>query len=96
MIFICCSVSVTVGFCLVPVQLSVYFSASHHQCFCGTADEFAGAVSSDECGTGHEFLCTGDSAAACGGDDALSLIHISEPTRLGMISYAVFCLKKKN
>ena len=28
-------------------------------------------------------------------EDALSLIHISEPTRLGMISYAVFCLKKK-
>src|SRR5450756_1138284 len=27
--------------------------------------------------------------------DFLSLIHISEPTRLGMISYAVFCLKKK-
>ena len=26
---------------------------------------------------------------------ALSLIHISEPTRLGMISYAGFCLKKK-
>src|SRR5450756_2333597 len=26
----------------------------------------------------------------------LSLIHISEPTRLGMISYAVFCLKKEN
>src|SRR5450759_300599 len=24
-----------------------------------------------------------------------TLIHISEPTRLGMISYAVFCLKKK-
>src|SRR5659263_150530 len=23
-----------------------------------------------------------------------NLIHISEPTRLGMISYAVFCLKK--
>src|SRR5428012_5866 len=36
------------------------------------------------------------SAATCtvapGG--ILSLIHISEPTRLGMISYAVFCLKK--
>src|SRR5665648_1205697 len=29
-------------------------------------------------------------------DNNLSLIHISEPTRLGMISYAVFCLKKKN
>src|SRR5450756_778266 len=28
-------------------------------------------------------------------DVELSLIHISEPTRLGMISYAVFCLKKK-
>src|SRR5450759_1188730 len=25
----------------------------------------------------------------------LSLIHISEPTRLGMISYAVFCLNTK-
>ena len=28
-------------------------------------------------------------------EECLSLIHISEPTRLGMISYAVFCLKKK-
>src|SRR5450759_3192301 len=27
-------------------------------------------------------------------ESILSLIHISEPTRLGMISYAVFCLKK--
>src|SRR5450759_3156155 len=27
-------------------------------------------------------------------DVRLSLIHISEPTRLGMISYAVLCLKK--
>ena len=26
----------------------------------------------------------------------LALIHLSEPTRLGMIPYAVFCLKKKN
>ena len=31
-----------------------------------------------------------------GADDGLSLIHISEPTRLLSISYAVFCLKKKN
>ena len=30
-------------------------------------------------------------SAVCG----LSLIHISEPTRLLSISYAVFCLKKK-
>ena len=28
-------------------------------------------------------------------DYELSLIHISEPTRLRRISYAVFCLKKK-
>src|SRR5674536_399002 len=28
-------------------------------------------------------------------DPELSLIHISEPTRLLSISYAVFCLKKK-
>ncbi|MBW6131928.1 hypothetical protein KZ847_15895, partial [Pseudomonas aeruginosa] len=27
---------------------------------------------------------------------ALSLIHISEPTRLRCSSYAVFCLKKKS
>src|SRR5660397_21890 len=27
---------------------------------------------------------------------SMSLIHISEPTRLRRISYAVFCLKKKN
>ena len=30
-----------------------------------------------------------------GDGDALSLIHISEPTRQAEISYAVFCLKKK-
>src|SRR5428012_15549 len=34
-----------------------------------------------------------DGRRACAPE--LSLIHISEPTRLGMISYAVFCLKKK-
>src|SRR5665254_29692 len=33
--------------------------------------------------------------AALGGVGRLSLIHISEPTRLLSISYAVFCLKKK-
>src|SRR5450756_1799204 len=33
--------------------------------------------------------------ATHGAPTMLSLIHISEPTRLGMISYAVFCLKKK-
>src|SRR5678816_4913593 len=33
--------------------------------------------------------------AAIGAALMLSLIHISEPTRLLSISYAVFCLKKK-
>src|SRR5674536_309954 len=45
----------------------------------------------------------GDRAAAAGAvrpagpgvEQPLSLIHISEPTRLLSISYAVFCLKKK-
>src|SRR5450756_2830373 len=36
-----------------------------------------------------------DADEPCGRPLHLSLIHISEPTRLGMISYAVFCLKKK-
>ena len=34
--------------------------------------------------------------ARIGDSQDLSLIHISEPTRLLSISYAVFCLKKKN
>ncbi|WP_267462454.1 lyase family protein, partial [Campylobacter coli] len=34
-------------------------------------------------------------AVMIGEDIQLSLIHISEPTRLLSISYAVFCLKKK-
>ena len=34
--------------------------------------------------------------SAFGAMFGLSLIHISEPTRPERISYAVFCLKKKN
>src|SRR5680860_1767917 len=33
--------------------------------------------------------------SAVDGDEHLSLIHISEPTRRTPTSYAVFCLKKK-
>src|SRR5450759_5098858 len=36
--------------------------------------------------------CLGGQRARLGLVVGLSLIHISEPTRLGMISYAVFCL----
>src|SRR5678815_5941529 len=45
----------------------------------------------DELGV-HVEACTSEASAAA---MLLSLIHISEPTRLLSISYAVFCLKKK-
>src|SRR5450756_3034414 len=44
----------------------------------------------------RQYWCHPTPADRCTGTSLrLSLIHISEPTRLGMISYAVFCLKKK-
>src|SRR5450756_1723847 len=43
--------------------------------------------------SGHHHL--GPLGQGDGPGHVLSLIHISEPTRLGMISYAVFCLKKQ-
>src|SRR5678815_381671 len=49
----------------------------------------------------HNTEWMGSSHTDLGGEEAelfsilLSLIHISEPTRLLSISYAVFCLKKK-
>src|SRR5450756_1220374 len=39
------------------------------------------------------YVRVAELVARLGADHILSLIHISEPTRLGMISYAVFCLK---
>src|SRR5450756_2567869 len=41
------------------------------------------------------FMTIVQTAKKLGVSVGVSLIHISEPTRLGMISYAVFCLKKK-
>eukprot|EP00658_Telonema_sp_P-2_P022773 TRINITY_DN19116_c0_g1_i13.p1 TRINITY_DN19116_c0_g1~~TRINITY_DN19116_c0_g1_i13.p1 ORF type:complete len:289 (+),score=59.62 TRINITY_DN19116_c0_g1_i13:205-1071(+) len=47
-------------------------------------------------GYGRCVLAPADLALTLAGQDMyLSLIHISEPTRLLSISYAVFCLKKK-
>ena len=48
---------------------------------------FLNGNSNSNCSTNHWVVTHSDKS--------LSLIHISEPTRLGMISYAVFCLKKK-
>src|SRR5678816_1062809 len=46
--------------------------------------------------TGGGFTIKNPQAVStCGCGQSLSLIHISEPTRLLSISYAVFCLKKK-
>eukprot|EP00658_Telonema_sp_P-2_P059080 TRINITY_DN47770_c0_g1_i1.p1 TRINITY_DN47770_c0_g1~~TRINITY_DN47770_c0_g1_i1.p1 ORF type:complete len:104 (+),score=24.59 TRINITY_DN47770_c0_g1_i1:33-344(+) len=44
---------------------------------------------------GNFVYSEGDLIRKCRGVEDLSLIHISEPTRLLSISYAVFCLKKK-
>src|SRR5450756_72466 len=52
------------------------------ECFRGLADNVSSSL-----GKGEPIIVQGR---------LLSLIHISKPTRLGMISYAVFCLKKKN
>ena len=45
---------------------------------------------------GFGFYFLENRASAYAKHPNLSLIHISEPTRLRRISYAVFCLKKKN
>ena len=47
----------------------------------------------------YELIKPGDRIAVCisgGKDSMLSPIHNSEPTRRTPISYAGFCLKKKN
>ena len=48
----------------------------------------------------EQIACVGTSALGTDclpvDEQCLSLIHISEPTRRTPISYAVFCLKKKN
>src|SRR5450756_616230 len=43
-------------------------------------------------GAASMLPATAGAVAVIGVVVVLSLIHISEPTRLGMISYAVFCL----
>src|SRR5450756_2991313 len=62
------------------------------------AQEFIRRI--DEAGKPIAVICHGSwllvsTGLTKGRTLTLSLIHISEPTRLGMSSYAVFCLKKK-
>src|SRR5450756_308536 len=65
----------------------------------GDADVIAGAVRHHHLAPGwtpcRPLGQSGRRPAGSRLSHRLSLIHISEPTRLGMISYAVFCLKKK-
>src|SRR5665648_763053 len=71
---------------------------SHSQSELEGADEAVRDRTSDNSGTSDRpagSVPTGDSLNDAIKTLGLSLIHISEPTRLGMISYAVFCLKKK-
>src|SRR5450756_737651 len=57
------------------------------------ADDVWGVDSTPvECSRSRETVKRSDLAGWA--EYGLSLMHISEPTRLGMISYAVFCLKK--
>ena len=72
------------------------FGSLHH-----VLHQHGGGHGADAAGNGRDGLndrldlvklgVAGNAALAALGVD-LSLIHISEPTRLGMISYAVFCL----
>src|SRR5450756_2451021 len=57
------------------------------------SDSMCCIVASHDCS--RLYILTAVCTASKSPDEKLSLIHISEPTRLGMISYAVFCLKKK-
>src|SRR5678816_4644195 len=66
----------------------LYVSAGTTAVF--TANLIAGNSADSQYGAGF-VTCSGQNSLFYN----LSLIHISEPTRLLSISYAVFCLKKK-
>eukprot|EP00658_Telonema_sp_P-2_P004799 TRINITY_DN11791_c0_g1_i3.p1 TRINITY_DN11791_c0_g1~~TRINITY_DN11791_c0_g1_i3.p1 ORF type:complete len:101 (-),score=21.06 TRINITY_DN11791_c0_g1_i3:37-339(-) len=53
------------------------------------------SLSAADCIRPRWDMIQSDGVHRCRHDHKLSLIHISEPTRLLSISYAVFCLKKK-
>src|SRR5678815_329319 len=74
---------------LVPIDLALVTRFPHRL---NRAIEIAIAVLALSCHYVHSNI----GAHSQGEHLCLSLIHISEPTRLLSISYAVFCLKKKN
>src|SRR5450756_1324798 len=66
-----------------------------HQRVAGSQDGAGFGVQLDPCTGLDRILLAGPTCAeAPRGDAHLPVTYISEPTRLGMISYAVFCLKK--
>src|SRR5450759_4662994 len=71
-----------------------FFASLQHVPIAPSAARLAGELKRDYARKGTT-LNLGDVIIAAVAIHNLSLIHISEPTRLGMISYAVFCLKKK-
>ncbi|CAN0363674.1 unnamed protein product, partial [Laminaria digitata] len=51
-----------------------YLVPHNKQCYCGSATEFASAVSTPgDCGTEYFFLCTGDATTACGGQNRINV-----------------------
>ena len=82
---------------LIPKSPGVYRMLNHKDdiLYVGKAKNLPNRLKSYVAEKNH--IKTERSTSLRGGNIAhnLSLIHISEPTRLRRISYAVFCLKKK-
>src|SRR5659263_740275 len=78
------------GGCLALKYINERRIRHYLQDLCGIVAYFASTL-----GQYRDDYCRFAFDICCNGVYDLSLIHISEPTRLGMISYAVFCLKKK-
>src|SRR5450759_1247621 len=67
-------------------DLHLSIRRQRQKCIRDSGDPVSVDVGDPQLRTGVWSFLADDHAHAC-----LSLIHISEPTRLGMISYAVFC-----
>src|SRR5659263_269403 len=96
-------VAVTFIFFILIALFLIILSTSCSSILGGSATAKTDVGTNQESSNGNEENANGDTSAQEMSpveevdftNATLSLIHISEPTRLGMISYAVFCLKKK-